>query len=830
MGDIKSITIKGSKYNIKDAEARKAIDASKADIDELKNAVGLEIIGDFDTGYYNLSWNNAKLPDKTNDANFYTKIVECAEGDVFKITSSGASSAKNYGFIDSENNIITREDGSTNYNRKDYIVTAPANAHAIVVNLNKNRDYLIVRDNTVKKADIDEIKTEQIEQFKEIAELDTRLSGAITEISKIKSVTKSGRVIVIDNAVGDIEKVENNNASKVLLINKNTSLMKTERHSTTRGLHFSNREGFLYISGVKDSASDASRYWDGGFKTDSAHAKTAFVGNGGTVRIGIVIKSDSIINNAKITLRIFNKNNSSDYKTLIQLSLDGTLRNSVATFETVANVEYTFCILVNSVPIGVDIGCVSMYAGYSFDNDATDIYTEATSIPNKLPYRDTVIMHNATRDISITYKRNSTINTNRYILETLSSYRRACCNLLIDKWNDNAILFDLSDVTANNNVLGVVSPYHIKTVIISHFHYDHIGMDYEGTGLADNGFLGLLKNKLDDGCVFYIQKRPVNVGTALYDSAVSLLERYGLEYLNVPFSGYEVVSSDVSIKFFNIETDEYTADILGGYNNTSLCCNVSFENRKICFTGDIYSYAQERCYSLGYFEKADILVAPHHGLAGKILIPMVKKIDPSAVIINFGTSYDRTINNYLWQRGYSSVITEYCTENNIPVFDVADNNGTFDIRLGDGIDIMFLNNIMFNANIRSFSNSRSAIKEEFDNNQTDEYSSSLTVKTLLCSMPQNSSVDLLCYATYQLFKDLIDGDHNNNEVAFVSAVKTCGGNSNYIFGRSMNRSYESEDFVFKISATLINDDNPLHVEYVGRYKKTGDVFTIIKVN
>ena len=155
-------------------------------------------------------------------------------------------------------------------------------------------------------------------------------------------------------------------------------------------------------------------------------------------------------------------------------------------------------------------------------------------------------------------------------------------------------------------------------------HYDHVGMNPNGATYSDVTFFNKLREVIDDDCIIYVQRKPAeseNVPQSWRDSwqsTVDLLGQAGIPWIEVPTENYKVNIGDFILTFVNVDISEYNNTSYGGYNATSLCTFVDYYDNSVFITGDIYPTTQRRLYDVNLLKHANILLAPHHGLASKI--------------------------------------------------------------------------------------------------------------------------------------------------------------------------------------------------------------------
>lgn len=105
--------------------------------------IGDVAIDGFESGYITTKNSTVDTTSVTSSSNMMYNIVECSEGDMFLITGVGGSSGRAWCFIDSSgNSLAVAGDPTTEANT---IIVAPKNTAKLVVNLNKNSTYGLIK-------------------------------------------------------------------------------------------------------------------------------------------------------------------------------------------------------------------------------------------------------------------------------------------------------------------------------------------------------------------------------------------------------------------------------------------------------------------------------------------------------------------------------------------------------------------------------------------------------------------------------------------------------------------------------------------------------------
>lgn len=192
-------------------------------------------------------------------------------------------------------------------------------------------------------------------------------------------------------------------------------------------------------------------------------------------------------------------------------------------------------------------------------------------------------------------------------------------NIIIDLGfqNDCAKLIDFLN---NNNVSK------IDSIIISHFHGDHIG------GFNAEGFESLLNSNIDfSECIVYLPHKGINwnsfIGTKFNTKEahiIDLLSSKNIKYYYPNNKESIALTKNLKLTFYNIGSDFYndyyscldnwnlTTSESTNYNNFSMVVLLEHFKNKFLFTADIEPLAQSKLYK--YIKDIDVLKIEHHGL------------------------------------------------------------------------------------------------------------------------------------------------------------------------------------------------------------------------
>lgn len=656
---------------------------------------------------------------------------------------------------------------------------------------------------------------------------------------------------IYDNDNNSIISIEAIDSSGFHILNAEKSIIKRDRTFHRNGITISNdARGEIVISGVLEDTSAFSCMYDGlsFYSWNVNSAGTLFIGDGNIKKFSVALYKDTK-SNYSIAFGIKNLNNNEQQVFLNKNFEAKTGRDSDDpvygnygsdyTYQTIKDAPYTVFIIItptSGASINDDIGLLHM--GIVF-GDATDelrtYYTRSKHNTAILPYNKNILYFDNNNVNAVAYYQNiAKCDEFQFAkFRTISSVKRACSNLITDYDGQNAILFDLSDESANNRVLSAASQFTVRAIVISHFHWDHIGSSSNSTYPTE--FYRKLAAKLPDDAVCYIQQRPPQTSNAswlsMWDNAKYALEEAGINVQIVPYEGYQIKIGEFVITFTNVDISSYDDNGFGGYNNTSLCAYVDYHGSTIFVTGDAYAHAEETMHENGYLKHADLLQAPHHGLMTKISRGFMTDVSPNIIITNFGTSKDQSINQEnLLARSYTSSIASYLYNTSTEIYDVYEND-TFDIIVkNDGlIETRYLIPFTTDSKMTIYSNISDAISEEipYGTSAESETSSTLTLHNLLIKMPRNSEIHCILYLTYQIGLDIFGElqSDDSNKIANLIVKKLVGGHSNNIFNRPAAVNYsdirETGDFLYYVEATVV-EESPRIKHIIGRFKNSSD--------
>lgn len=172
----------------------------------------------------------------------------------------------------------------------------------------------------------------------------------------------------------------------------------------------------------------------------------------------------------------------------------------------------------------------------------------------------------------------------------------------------------------------------IDYIIISHYHYDHIGNIEQ-----------ILERYPHNGCVVYLPLDPTGYITG-QDSVltnrtavIDTLESYDLEYHEVSAdTEIDIAGELCKVSLFNSTAEDYTyyqsvsSDI---YNNYSMCALVKTGEVYALYPGDIQKEAQIRILATKALPKLVLYSIHHHAIQNDDFLPYLDTIEPEYSVI-----------------------------------------------------------------------------------------------------------------------------------------------------------------------------------------------------
>ena len=237
-------------------------------------------------------------------------------------------------------------------------------------------------------------------------------------------------------------------------------------------------------------------------------------------------------------------------------------------------------------------------------------------------------------------------------------------SIALIKNNDFAILFDTGlagSVESNLNYFGEkLGLQRINAIVISHFHYDHIG------GLSG------LKPILSDDCIVYLPMDfngylngtdDIEELNGIRNSVLNTLRSNNIKYVEV--NSDRVISfGELKVKLFNANSNAYNyyKSISVGYNAYSMNALVSLGNTKVLFPGDSNQYTQDYLVGSNQVEKVNVYASNHHGYERYVNSEYLSKLNPEIEYFSVCPTTWDDVNMLSYDFNFKNKATKYLTE------------------------------------------------------------------------------------------------------------------------------------------------------------------------
>lgn len=170
-----------------------------------------------------------------------------------------------------------------------------------------------------------------------------------------------------------------------------------------------------------------------------------------------------------------------------------------------------------------------------------------------------------------------------------------------------AVLIDVGDadnLSALVLAMQTAGVEFIDAIFITHWHLDHCGN------------LASLANYYDLSNTICIGPKVPSFYAAGELRRQSAITQFGANFKD-PSNGDEFEFMGITFSCYNCSAADmnfYNALSTQNYNNASMIIYATYENNRICFTGDLATAGQFRAQAQGYIIKSDLVTVPHHGV------------------------------------------------------------------------------------------------------------------------------------------------------------------------------------------------------------------------
>lgn len=237
-------------------------------------------------------------------------------------------------------------------------------------------------------------------------------------------------------------------------------------------------------------------------------------------------------------------------------------------------------------------------------------------------------------------------------------------SIALIKNNEHAILFDTGlagSVESNINYLSQkLGNQKIDVIVISHYHYDHIG------GLT------AIKPILSDECIVYLPMDfngylngtdDIEEINGIRNSVISSLIANKINYVEVN-TDTNISLGELNVKLINSNPNAYNyyKSINVGYNAYSMNALVSLGNTKVLFPGDSNQYTQDYLVSSNQVEKVNVYASNHHGYERYVNSEYLSKLNPEVEYFSVCPTTWDDVNMLSYDFNYKNKATKYITE------------------------------------------------------------------------------------------------------------------------------------------------------------------------
>lgn len=205
---------------------------------------------------------------------------------------------------------------------------------------------------------------------------------------------------------------------------------------------------------------------------------------------------------------------------------------------------------------------------------------------------------------------------------------------------------------------------HIDYAIISHYHGDHLGMLFYGTGdLIDSNttfFTASPYTEADLEGLAWMDSMANNAVVRDYTRITNILTELGVKRI-YPTEGQTFLIGGAEVRFWNCDHREYLDAYINhemyDYNECSLCNYITIGTQRICFSGDIGTRAMNK-YKASVLP-SQIFKVNHHSIGYAVVPLFLNSLMPDLDITMQG--HNLAVNNLA-----SNPNQQWCENNHVP--------------------------------------------------------------------------------------------------------------------------------------------------------------------
>lgn len=195
---------------------------------------------------------------------------------------------------------------------------------------------------------------------------------------------------------------------------------------------------------------------------------------------------------------------------------------------------------------------------------------------------------------------------------------------------DKVGLFDCSRAENSQDIINALNNNginHIDYVVISHYHYDHVGS------------LTKLTNFINDRTTFYL---PLSVDKYPDTTAALnlILQTFPNSNFIYPSENSSYSEGRTLLTFYNCGQNVisyYNTLSNASYNDYSMVTTININNSVIVYPGDIQDQGQKRLYDNSLYSPCNLLVCPHHSADSSGNINLALSYNPQYMFISDNT-------------------------------------------------------------------------------------------------------------------------------------------------------------------------------------------------